>query len=66
MSVHSVCLDYRFRTSSLQMSEFSRLSYNEKLKMIEANNRQFIESNGPGGKKKLFSFYNSITKDLGL
>lgn len=34
--------------------------------MIEANNRQFIESNGPGGKKKLFSFYNSITKDLGL
>jgi len=62
MSVHSACLDYRFRMSQLQLSEFSKLSYNEKLKMIESNNILLAE----GGGKRAISYFHSIIKDLGI
>lgn len=39
LSVHSICLDYRFRASSLQLFEFSRLSNAEKKRLLEKNQK---------------------------
>ena len=61
MSVHTACLDYRFRVNPIQLSEFSRLSYNEKMRLIEANNKMVNEKG-----QKLVSYYASILKDLNL
>jgi hypothetical protein len=62
MSVHSVCLSYKFRVSEVQLSEFAKLSYNEKLKMVDANSRLMAANNG----KRRISYYCEVLRDLGL
>lgn len=39
LSVHSICLDYRFRACRLQLSEFSRMSHAEKKRLLEKNQK---------------------------
>ena len=63
MSVHSICMDYRFRVNPLQLSEFSKLSYNEKMRLIEANNK--INAESSNGNRS-FNYFQSILKDLNL
>lgn len=56
-------MDYQFRVNPLQLSEFSKLSYNEKMRLIEANNK--INSESTIGNRS-FNYYQSILKDLNL
>lgn len=61
LSVHSICLDYRFRVNTLQLSEFSKLSYNDKMRMIESNNKLMADIFNGG---RIGSYYHSILKEL--
>jgi hypothetical protein len=39
LTLHSLCLDYRFRVCPLQLYEFSRLSQAEKRKLLDKNKK---------------------------
>jgi len=53
--VHSVCLDYRLRMSSLQLFEFSRLSSSEKKELLDRNRKI---------QQKEVSYLTSIARQL--
>lgn len=43
MSVHSLCVNYKFRANNLQLSEFARLSNKEKVILMEQSKREKAE-----------------------
>lgn len=53
--MHSVCLDYRLRMSSLQLFEFSRLSSSEKKELLDRNRKI---------QQKEVSYLTSIARQL--
>jgi hypothetical protein len=44
--IHSVCLDYRFRLSRLQLYEFVKLNASEKKKLLDKNRKMQTKDTG--------------------
>lgn len=39
VTVHSICLDYRFRMNKIQLFEYSKLTATERKKLLDKNKR---------------------------
>lgn len=59
MTVHCLCVNYKFRANNLQLSDFARLSNKEKLILMEQSKREKAD-------RKIISVYESVIKSLNL